>query len=122
MKSYLVITILVITMAAVCKADNQVCAERGFNAVDFNDIDRAVNKLVKTIDREVGSRCVADRKFIERSGKVWVDVEAMGACKTLNDLKHTLFNVRNFIKDHRNDCRNFRIVSHGGTVASRIRL
>jgi hypothetical protein len=122
MKYFMIITVLVINVALVCNADHAVCAERGFNAADFNDIWSAVNRLVWVIRREVGSRCIANRKFIVRSGNVWADVEAMGGCKTSDDLKHTLFNVRNYIQNYRNGCRNYRIVSHGGTVASRIRF
>ena len=86
----MVIATLFITAAVVCKADNAVCAEdetlyysaRFYNILFVNNINKVVDKLVQDIDREVGSGCMTNRKFIENSGNVWGDVEAMGACRT----------------------------------------
>ena len=125
MKYQLVITIFVFTTAVFCKADNAVCAENSsFGDGNYDDIQRVVDKLVQDIDREVGSGCMIDRKFIENSGNVWGDVEAIGACRTSNDLKQTLYAVKKYFGSRFNlaRCRNYRIVSHGDTVASRIRV
>jgi hypothetical protein len=125
MKYQLVIAILAVTLGAVCNADSAVCAEKGsyYYSTAFNDIQSVVAKLVQDIDREVGPGCMINRKFIENSGRIWGDVEAMGGvCRTSDELKQTLFNVRDYFQNLRNGCRNFRIVSHGDTVASRIRI
>jgi hypothetical protein len=123
MKYHLVIAILAIALAAACNADSAVCAETGYHYGYDIDIQNVVAKLVQDIDREVGSGCMTNRKFIENSGIVWGDVEAMGGvCRTSKELKQTLFNVRDYFQDFYKECRNYRIVSHGNTVASRMRL
>ena len=102
-------------------ADSKVCADQGFRAKSMHSYRNAADKLRITIDAKVGSGCVTDVKFIECSGSACADVESIGACRTSNDLKETLFNVRDFVCGRMNECHNYRIVSHGGTVASRIR-
>uniref|UniRef100_A0A915KYD8 Uncharacterized protein n=1 Tax=Romanomermis culicivorax TaxID=13658 RepID=A0A915KYD8_ROMCU len=102
--------------------DQGSCDQRGFDADRYHAYFRSAENVANQIDRSVGSSCVgAPRKFVHCQEGACADAEAMDGCKTANDLKHTLYNVRNYIRDHKNDCRNYRIVSHGGSVASRIR-
>uniref|UniRef100_A0A915JLQ8 Uncharacterized protein n=1 Tax=Romanomermis culicivorax TaxID=13658 RepID=A0A915JLQ8_ROMCU len=63
----------------------------------------------------------APRKFVDCRSGACADAEVLDGCRTANDLKHTLYNARDHVRNYRNDCHNVRIVSHGGAVASRVR-
>ena len=115
-----VILLITIGLVTTCNGDDGVCAESGLKAHQAN-FDVAANLLRETIDREVGDDCVEDRKFVECGGNACADVESIGACRTADDLKETLSKALSYVEKISNDCYNYRIVTHEGTVASRIR-
>jgi hypothetical protein len=89
----LLLTMLTVSYAGACiphqpQNPNQlVCAEKGHPDYKYSDLQNVVDKLVADLDREGGSGCLMNRKFIENSGNVWGDVESIGACKSSQDLK-----------------------------------
>ncbi len=114
------ILIIVIGLVTICNGDDGVCAEYGLKAHQAN-FDEATDLLRQTIDREVGDDCVENKKFIECGKTACADVESIGACKTADDLKETLSKVLSYVENISNDCYNYRLVTHDGSVASRIR-